>query len=85
MDNVDEVVFKVHNDLMKSKGIDKQSAYDMEIRPRNGIDSLGIVTMIMDMEEKLGIELDDYLMRIRKSKTIGELITIVKEAYNCQK
>lgn len=86
MFDVSKVVFEVHNDIMKDKGIlDKQSDYDVEIRPRNGIDSLGIVTMILDIEEKLEIELDDYLMNIRKSKTIAELISVIQEAYDNQK
>lgn len=53
----------------------------MEIRPKNGITSESIVIFILDLEEELGIELDDYLSQIRKAKTIQALIDIVRKAY----
>lgn len=79
MKSIKEVVFKLHNDLMKEKGIDKESALELEIRPRNGITSETIVTLLLDIEEELGVELDDYLALIRECKTIGEFIQIIEK------
>ncbi len=84
MVDVQEVVLRLHNELLKGEGIDEESSLDMEMRPRNGITSVTIVSLILDLEEELGIELDDYLIQIRKSSTIGTLIDIVKEAYENQ-
>lgn len=81
MRDVKEVVFDTHNNLMKQRGIDKVSSLEMEIRPRNGITSETIVTLLLDIEEELGIELDEYLPQIRVCKTIGDFIEIVKMAY----
>lgn len=81
MVNIDEVVMEFHNKLMKEKNINKESCLEMEIRPRNGITSETIVTLLLDIEDSLDIELDDYLVDIRKCKTIGLLIDIVKAAY----
>ena len=84
MVRIDEIVMGLHNKLMKEKGINKESSLEMEIRPRNGITSESIVTLLLGIEEELDIELDDYLADIRKCKTIGLLIDIVKDAYASQ-
>ena len=52
-----------------------------QIKYKNGITSESIVIFILDLEEELGIELDDYLSQIRKAKTIQALIDIVRKAY----
>lgn len=49
------------------------------ISRENGIDSLGMVTLVIDMEEKFDIDLDEYLSDIRKCKTIGQLIEVITE------
>lgn len=78
MKNIDEIILPCHTILLKEKGIDKVSNIGMDISRENGIDSLGIVTLILDIEDELGIELDTYLPDIRKSKTINELIEVIK-------
>lgn len=84
MSELKEVVLKIHTELMKERGIDKVSSEDLEIRPRNGITSESIVSFILDIEDALNIELDEYLPRIRTCKTIGLFIDIVAEAYQKQ-
>lgn len=80
MKDVQEVVLRLHTELMHSRGIDKVSSPDLEIRPRNGITSESIVFLLLNIEEELGIELDDYLAKIRVSKTIEALIDVVRQA-----
>lgn len=81
MMNVEQIVLDAHTKLMHEKGIDKQSAPELEIRPRNGITSESIVTFLLDIEEELDIELDEHLSEIRVCKTIGDFIKIVSKAY----
>jgi len=50
----------------------------MEFSRENGIDSLGIVSLILDIEEKLDIELDSCLAEIRQCKTLEEMIRTVE-------
>lgn len=50
------------------------------ISRENGIDSLGMVTLVIDIEERLDIDLDEYLSEIRRVKMISELIEIVTKA-----
>ena len=57
---------------------------ETEISRENGIDSVGIVTVICDIEEQLEIQLDEYLSYVRKCKTIGELVSVVEKAVGNQ-
>lgn len=78
MKNVEQTVLKCHTNMMKANNIDKESNISMEMTQENGIDSLGIVTLILEIEEELDMELDAYLADIRKCKTIGELINVIR-------
>lgn len=80
MDKIKNVVLKMHTRLMNENGIDRVSSPELEIRPRNGITSESIVTLILDIEEAIGIELDDYLAEIRTCKTIADFIKVVEKA-----
>ena len=80
MKNIQEVVLRIHTEIMHQKGINQESTPDMEIRPKNGITSESIVIFILDLEEELDIELDDYHPQIRKAKTMRTLIDIVNKA-----
>ena len=55
-----------------------------ELTRDNGVDSLGIVNLILDIEDDLSIALDDYLVEIRNAKSVSELIEIVNKAYSEQ-
>lgn len=78
MSHVEEVVLAAHTQLMKDAEIDKESSRDLELRRRNGIDSLGIVNLIMTIEDELDVELDECLAQIRKCRTIGEMIDVIE-------
>jgi acyl carrier protein len=78
MCGIDEVVLICHQTLLDDKGIKSVSSPDMKMSRANGIDSLGIVTLILDIEEKLAIDLDNYLTDIRNSYYLKELIDIVQ-------
>lgn len=80
MDRIEETILRLHTDLMKSMGIVQVSSMDMEIRPQNGITSESIVTLLLDIEDELDVELEAYLADIRKCKTIGLLVDIIKRA-----
>ena len=77
MKNIQEVVLRIHTEIMHQKGINQKSTPDMEIRPKNGITSESIVIFILDLEEELGIELDDYLSQIRKTVFPPPLRTLI--------
>ena len=79
-DKIVKCVLAAHNKILQEWKYDKVSSLDMEIRPRNGITSETIVTLLLEIEDELEIELDEYLPEIRKCKTIGLLVDIVEKA-----
>ena len=82
---VEEAVINAHNELLEELGIDLISSPEAKICRENGIDSLGIVTLILNIEEKLDIDLEESLKEIRNSSYISELIEIVENVYKDQK
>ena len=78
MIKIEEVVLSCHNKLLKELKIEKKSSLDMEFSRENGISSLGIVSLIILLEEELKIDLDDYLMPIRECKTLADLVEVLK-------
>ena len=55
---------------MEKQGVHEVSSGEIEIRPK-----------ILDIEDELDIELDNYLAMIRECKTMGLFIDIVEKAY----
>ena len=45
-----------------------------------GFDSLGIVSLVLLLEEKLEMDLDEYLMEIRNSNNVAQLIQAICRA-----
>lgn len=78
MNRILESIMRCHNNIMKEQGIDKKSKPEMNLSRENGIDSLGIVNMILDIEEELDMDLENYLASIRKCKTVGELAFLIE-------
>lgn len=52
---------------------------ETELTRENGIDSLGIVELVMELEEAFKIDLDSELMQIRKCQNISQLTKIIEE------
>lgn len=83
--NVEEVVLQAHNQLLDSLGKERRSKPDAKMSRGYGIDSVGIVTLILDIEEMLDIDLEPYLQEIRNAYYVKDLINVVEKAYNEQK
>ena len=50
-----------------------------ELNRENGIDSLGIVSLVVLLEEKLEFDADKYLADIRNCKRVVDLVELVKK------
>lgn len=83
--DVEKIVLEVHTKLMQDEGISKESCREMKVDRESGIDSLGIVSMVLEIEEQLGIELDNCLADIRRARTIDDIIKIVQKESSKQK
>lgn len=82
---VEEAVLNAHNKLLDELGKSRRSTPEAKMSRGFGIDSLGIVTLILTVEEKLDITLDDYLAEIRNAYYVQDFIKIVEKAYFGQK
>lgn len=80
--NIEKIVLDVHTKLMGEEGIYKVSNKEMRVGRECGIDSLGIVTMVLEIEERLGVDLDSCLADIRRARTIDDIIKVVEEKCN---
>lgn len=74
-----EIVFQSFLEMIKEEGLDIVSTEDMDISRETGFDSLGLVTFVLILEEKLGIDLDNYLGKIRECKKLQDVIDLVDE------
>lgn len=81
-DKVNDAIIKNFQQILDESGIEAVITEETELNRDMGIDSLGIVNLILSIEEDLEIELDDYLAEIRNAHTVRELSEIVEKAYN---
>ena len=79
MEKIKDAVIRCHNQILKECKINKQSSIEMPCTRDNGISSLGIVNLILLLEEELDINLDNYLMSIRECKTIGDIVKVIED------
>lgn len=78
--NVVDVIIKNFRQVTEETGIDVLINEETVLNRDAGIDSLGIVNLILGIEEDLEIELDDYLADIRNAHTVRELAEIIEKS-----
>ena len=76
-----DVVIKNFRQILDEFGVAVAITDETELNRDMGIDSLGIVNLIVGIEEDLEIELDDYLAEIRNAHSVKELSVIIEKAY----
>ncbi len=78
MENQKKLVIEAYREIAKNS-VNKEITINDEISRELGFDSLGMVEFIINLEEKLDIELDNCLAEIRNAKTIGDVINILNQ------
>ena len=76
-----DVVIKNFRQILDEFGVTTAITEETQLNRDMGIDSLGIVNLIVGIEEDLKIELDDYLAEIRNAHSVKELSVIIEKAY----
>ena len=79
-DKVNDAIIKNFQQILDESGIEAVITEETELNRDMGIDSLGIVNLILSIEEDLEIELDDYLAEIRNAHTVKELSALIEKA-----
>lgn len=63
--------------LYEDNDIDLEPSLEHEFDRDHGIDSLGVVNFVVDLEDELGVDLDNVLGKIRNCKTFNDVADIV--------
>lgn len=77
--NVFEIICECYKNVLEEAGIQKEITSETPVMGENGLDSMDIVNLIIEMEEHFNLDLDQYLLEIRNAKDIAQLVKIVEE------
>lgn len=78
--SIREEVLKCIENILKEEQQECVISEEITISRENGFTSLVLVSLVLEIEEALDTDLDEYLSKIRKCKTVGELIDVVEIA-----
>ena len=73
MDNTKAVI----NSILSEKRFSDTIAADMKLSEDLGFDSLSLVELIVDLEDRFDIEIDESDLDPRQLKTVGQIYTLV--------
>ncbi len=76
---IEKIVIESCQEVIREKNKDIQVDANTKISRDSGIDSLGIVSLVILLEEKLNIDLDDYLVEIRECEDVQGLIDVISK------
>lgn len=57
---------------------------ETEINTENGFDSLAIMNIIVEIEEKYSLVLDDYIIKINEAKYVRDILIIINRALDIE-
>ena len=77
-DNIDSNIMKLV-DLINSIGlVDVRNAKGSDLLTQHGIDSITIISILVELKNKYNVDLDLYLNLINKLKTFNDLNVIIE-------
>lgn len=82
MQKVEEIVLKCYKQVVEARGFEVEISLDNKVSDEYGIDSLNFVELILNIEEELDVELDSILAKVRKSKTVRDIVFIINDYIN---
>jgi len=76
--NVKDAVIASINELLKEEGKKLDVNMDTPISRETGIDSLGFVSLIIEIEERLDVSLENVIVEIRKCRFVKDLVCVIE-------
>lgn len=73
---INDAIFESYSNLLKAEGVNKEPKVDEKIK----IDTYGLVNLVIDVEEKLGVSLDSAISEVKQSKTLLEVIESIQKS-----
>lgn len=74
-----ELVSQCYKNVLAEDGIIKEITPETPVMDEGGLDSMGIVSLIIELEDQFNLDLDDHLLEIRAAKNVSQLVTIIEE------
>lgn len=68
--NIKEKVLECCEMIIAESDVNVVVTEELELTRESGIDSLGLVSLVLELEDALEIDLDEYLLEVRNCKTI---------------
>lgn len=78
MDNLSYTICNIFQKYLDTKYNRDEVTNDFVINRENGIDSLGLMNVIVEVEILFDIELDDYMEDIINCNTIGDFVNMLQ-------
>ncbi|WP_419871391.1 phosphopantetheine-binding protein [Candidatus Pristimantibacillus sp. PTI5] len=80
MVNVEQIVLESYAKVLEEANLNFKPSLDVVIGRDSGLDSLGLVNLMIEIEEALDITLESVLVEIRQSHKLNELVALVQRA-----
>jgi acyl carrier protein len=81
MNAIEQVVLESYKKILLEEGIsDIPEVLDIPVKRETGLDSLGLVNLMVEIEEALDITLEPVLADIRQSSSLQEIAILVARA-----
>ncbi len=77
MVNVEQIVMESYKKVLDASGSTITPSLDAVIGRNSGLDSLGLVNLMIEIEEALDITLETVLTEIRQSQKLSEIVPLV--------
>lgn len=77
MNNVEQAILVAYARVLENSDIEGVPNLDCRIGRDPGLDSLGIVNLVFEIEDTLNLSLDSVISSIRDSKTLRDVAFIV--------
>ena len=75
--DIKEKVLECQRRIYEDNMIDLEPSLEHGFDRDHGIDSLGVVNFVVDLEDELGVDLDNILGQIRNCKTFNEVADVI--------
>lgn len=73
-----ELVSQCYKNVLAEDGIIKEITPETPVMDEGCLDSMGIVSLIIELEDQFNLDLDDHLLEIRAAKNVSQLVTIIE-------
>lgn len=77
--DIEAKILECQRRIYENNGLDIEPSLEHRFDRDHGIDSLGVVDFVVNLEDELGIDLDNVLGQIRNCKTFKDIVDIVSD------